>query len=289
MGNFTLFDLTYRVARELGMAFEGTATGGTTATIIDTVYLKDRFEDDHFNAGTAWILYDSAGSHIPPEREMARITDFVKTTGVVSVPTGGFTVAVAAGDRYAVADDMYTKDIMTSVINQVLAEIPVAQIEETTFDDSTKDFIFPIAVIDTGIQVWIRYTTDDDEADWKPFNDWQIHESATGTEKTLVFNHYPIEVDVRIKYFMPHDALYATTDKLEESVDINRVVLSSALRLLTWKYAQRTVEDPALERRIAELSLRYENYKWKHPLKNERIKLAALGTFDGEDIVNGYD
>ena len=284
MSNYTLFDLTYRVARELGVVFEGTATGGSTATIIDTVYLLDRFEDNAFNAGTAWILYDSAGSHIPPEKEMARITDFVKTTGVVSVPTGGFTVAVAAGDRYAVSDDMYTKDVIIQSINQVLAETPVAQIDETTFDDDTTDFIFPIGVMDADIQVWIRDPDETEERYWMKFNDWEVRESATGTEKTLVFNNYPDDCDVRIKYYLPHDPLYATTDKLQESIDINRVVMQTALRLLMWKFSQMPVADSTIEKRISELSTRLDAYKWKYPQKKDLIKLAVLGTTDNEEL-----
>src|SRR4030043_2191330 len=100
MAAYTLFDLTYRLARELGVAFEGTATGGAVGTIIYCVYLLGRYEDSAFAAGTAWLIWDAAGAGAAPQGELVRITGFTKATGVVAV-TPNFTAAPAAGDRYA--------------------------------------------------------------------------------------------------------------------------------------------------------------------------------------------
>src|SRR5512135_3861498 len=122
MSAYTLFDLTYRVARELGAVVEGTVTSGTTTTTLDNIGLKDRYQDKHFTAGTIWILPPSSGTYLAPQGELARITGFTAVTG--SINHNAFTVAASAGMRYAVANAEYTKDNIISNINKVLSEIP---------------------------------------------------------------------------------------------------------------------------------------------------------------------
>ena len=287
MAAYTLFDLTYRLARELGVAFEGTATAGAATNITDTVYLLGRFEDDHFNAGTAWILYDAGGAGASPQGKMARVTDFVKTTGVATIET--VTDAVAAGDRYALADDMYTKDVLIQAINQVLAEIPIPYIDDTTIttDASLTEYTLPTGMLDADIEVWLNREDTTDDNYWLPLYDWYIQESITGTAKELIFKNQPAApYDLRIKYWLPHPPLNATADKLRESIDINRVVLSAAYKLLVWKKAQKAVDDPVLDQRIAELYPRVEAMKWRNPARKESIKLATLGSIDNLNSTN---
>ena len=284
MAAFTLFDLTYRVARELGIVFEGTATGGSQTTVIDTTYLLNRFEDDVFNAGTVWILYDAGGAAAAPQGEMARITDFVKTTGVVTC--GTLTAAVASGDRYAIADDMYTKDVIIQAINQVLGEIPIPAIDDTTVETDTDitEYTLATTMLDQNIEVWINTNDETDNNYWIRTYDWYIQDAVTGTGKELIFRNQPPEpYHVRIKYWTPHTPLYATSDKLYESVDINRVVLGAAYRLLLWKKAQMPSAEAALDQRISELYARMEAARWKSPARKDYIKLNTYGYTDSEE------
>jgi len=285
MAAYTLFDLTYRLARELGVAFEGTVTTGGTTTIIDNIYLLGRFEDSSFVAGTIWILYNANNVGIAPQGEMARISAFVKATGLVTF-TPALT-AIEASDRYAIADDMYTKDVLTQAINQVLAEILIPYIDDATVetDTSITEYTLPIGVLDRDIEVWINRNDTTDDNYWFPMHDWYIQESATGTAKELIFQNQPPEpYHIRIKYWLPHPPLNATSDKLRESIDINRVVLSAAYRLLVWKKAQKAVDDPVLDQRIAELYARSEAMKWRNPARKDSIKLATLGSTDNITI-----
>src|SRR4030043_209522 len=288
MAAYTLFDLTYRLARELGVAFEGTATGGAVGTIIDTVYLLGRYEDSAFAAGTAWLIWDAAGAGAAPQGELVRITGFTKSTGVVAV-TPNFTAAPASGARYALADDMYTKDVLIQAINQVLAEIPIPYIDDTTIttDASLTEYTLPTGMLDEDIEVWLNREDTTDDNYWLPLYDWYIQESITGTAKELIFKNQPAApYHLRIKSWLPHPPLNATTDKLRESIDINRVVLSSAYKLLVWKKAQKAVDDPVLDQRIAELYPRVEAMKWRNPARKESIKLATLGSIDTLNSIN---
>jgi hypothetical protein len=286
MSAYTLFDLTYRVARELGVVREGTATGGSQTTIIDTIYLLNRFNDDHFNAGTAWILYDAVGSGAAPQGEMGRISDFVKTTGVVTV-SAALTAAVAAGDRYAVADAEYTKDMLTQAINDELALIMVPYLDDATIttDEETTEYDLPTGVLAENIEVWFNINDTTDDNYWTQTYDWYVQANDPSNPLRLIFKNQPIQpYDVRIKYWLPHPPLYAATSEIRLDIDVNRIVLGAAYKCLLWKKAQPGTNDSELDKKIAELGGRAEMAKWRSPARKEHIKLNIYGGSDSEEI-----
>lgn len=275
---YTLYDLVIRVARELETLKEGTATGGSTTTVIDTVYLANRYEDDHFNAGQAFILYDAGGASAAPEGEWARITDFVKSTGVVTC--GTLTAAVAAGDRYAVMDDRFTLDEIIQGINRVLGETPIEVTDITTMDTAADqlEYNLPTGMLDRNIQVWLQQDTNDADANqWTLITDWYIQETSTGTAKLLVFWQQPAyPYALKVVYRIYHPALYARTDKLREDIDIIKIAYLAAYRCLLNKFAERGVADPLMERRLQEMGARAEMMRARHPNRINEIKLNNI-------------
>lgn len=280
-----LFDLTYAVARELGHLREGIATGGTTTTLVDTARLQNQYVDDYFNLGTVWILPNAAGgSPSAPVGEYARVSDFVKSSGTATIEA--VSSAIDAGDRYAIATEKFPLDTIISFINAALAEISIENTDLTTVDTASAqtEYTLPTAMLDYDIQVWIqRITGDANDNRWRRFHDWYISEpvAGTGTAKVLIMRSQPpYAYDLKIVYFTPHNALYASTDELRESVDINRVVLDAAYRCLLWKQAQHGDTDADLARRINELVLRVERAKTRSPIRRNAPKLATLGEID---------
>lgn len=288
--SYNLFDLTYRVARELGIVREGTATGGSTSTIIDTVLLKDLYNDDHFNAGTAWILYDAGGAGAAPQGLTSRITDFVKTTGVVSLATT-FGAAVAAGDRYALATNAFPWDTLISKINHVLEKLLVVT-EDTTSLDTAADqteYTLPSTITDQLIEVWIQGNTGDaNDNQWIKCHDWYIADPARGTAKTLIFKTQPPNpYDIKLVYYAPHPMLSAYTDKLSEAINIQRVIIPAAYYCLLYKQAQKAVADPELNNKIAIFAAQADEITRAHPVRRRSgTKLATLGDID--NVAGGY-
>lgn len=279
---YTLFDLSYAVAQEIGDVVEGEATGGAATSIIDTVLLKDLYPDDYFNAGGAWILRDAGGAGASPEGKSVQISDFVKTTGVVTIAT--VTDAVAAGDRYAICTPKYPYQQIVAKINAALREIPVKYSDTTTIDTagSQTEYTLPASVLDQDIEVFIQTITGDaDNNQWIKWSGWHIKETSIGTAKTLILDQQPpYPFDLRIDYYIPHPPLYASTAKLHESVDLNRVVYDAAYRLLLTKKDQLTDTDPDIDRRLADLAGKLDRAKWHSPTKKGSVKYASLGAMD---------
>ena len=288
MAAWTLFDLAYRTAREISPTFEGIATGGATTTIIDTVRLLTHLPDDAFNLGTAFLVRDSAGAGAAPEKEFSRITDFVSSTGTVTM--AAMTTAVAAGDRYALAGSRYDLDRIISAINSVLMRIKVPTEDTTTLDTAAAqlEYSLPVAVLDDHIEVWLQGKTGDANANyWLPMHNWHIAETGTGTQKLLIFHAQPISSrDLKIVYYIPHPSLYVATDKLRESINIEYVVYSAALELLKDELNKMNSGDKALGARVAAME---EKVRMWSPRSNRQThKLATFGlstvTLDEEDL-----
>jgi len=278
-GAYNLFDLTYRVARELAAVVEGNATGGSTTTLLDSVNLAE-FRDDHFAVGSLWILRDAAGANAAPEGEYARLTASTQSTGTLTFVTGALTIAPAAGDRYAVATSRYRLDQIIAAINQVLAEIVIEVTDIATIAtvSGQLEYNLPAALLDDRIDVWIQgVTTDTDANEWEQVYDWYIEETGTGTQKRLVFIGQPAYTNaIRLHYFTPHPPLYLYSSKLRENVDVNKVVLNAAYRLALSRVQDPSHFDQETSRLLGELAARMERQGWR-TRKSRAPKLATLG------------
>jgi len=295
MALYTLFDLTYRVARELGVVIEGVVTApGTTTTTYSTTDLTDRFQDNYFNQGILWILYDysipvgaTTLTGLPaPQGEWARITDFKSSTGMLT--HSALTASTSLLDRFAIMSSEYTKDNLVGNINAVLSMlvIPTVDIVTVVTASDKTEYTLPLGMLDQNIKVWIQRSKTTNQNLWQESHDWYIAETSVWTVKKLIFRTQPVEPwNVKIEYWLPHPPLNRVTDSLSGQLNIDRVACEAALRCIIWKKAQKSVVDPALDFRTSELIARVERLKSRYPNRQPEIKLATLG---GTDNFGGY-
>lgn len=281
MGNYTLFDCVYRTMREMGVLIEGTATGGSTNTIADSV---DRTEsDDAWNGGTAFIIYDAAGAGAAPQGEFDQISDFANTGGVITV-RNGFSTAVAAGDRYAIAKKKYPLQFIRQCVNralQSLGSIPITDTTSITTEDNKTEYNLPQTPIDLR-QVYIQ--TNDDDADdnqWFLLHNWTEMVTATGTANILIL---PIQPEsgyaLKLVYGANHPDLITYNDKLSEEVPIERVIYTAARLALQDKMMEI---DPIIQQRINNLrrrELEVQSYFPIHNILPPRTGKIILSYFD---------
>ena len=103
----TFYDALVEVAQQLASLRTGTATGGSTTTLIDTNLVdEDGFFDDGF------IFIDQATPVI------AQITSFAADTFTFTFPA--ISSAVVAGVTYSAMDDKYPLDVLKRAVNQCL-------------------------------------------------------------------------------------------------------------------------------------------------------------------------
>jgi hypothetical protein len=249
-----LFDLTYELAAELGILTESHATGGSTTTVVDTVRLTH--VDDYWNLGTVWITYDAAGAGAAPQGEFARISDFANGTSTATI--AAVTTAVAATDRYAIADKKYKLDDLIMAINRAIRDAPQIITEDLTSLDTAAaqtEYTLPTGINTSKMEVWLEMNTSDaDDNQWfRADRNVYIQKTAGGTADTLVFKEQPpYPRDVKLVYTAPHAALVNSTDKLDESIRYERIIYRAAVHALnhyrmitqsTDKYLLQTIQD----------------------------------------------
>jgi hypothetical protein len=278
--SYNLFDISYRIASELGKVVEGIATGGSATSTVDAVTLDDAYYDNsHFNLGTVWILRDAAGLGASPEGKYAKVSAFTAATGTLTHAT--VTDAVAAGDRYAVADGEYSIDTIIQHVNRVLSTIQVRTEDVTTVDtaEGQTEYTLPSGILDESIQVYLELNDDANDHQWMPVHDWYIEETGTGVAKKLIFKTQPLyATDVKIVYWIPHPALSVNTDKLRESVNIDRVVFATVLSLLNWRIGQEPAISAVYQVNMNYFAERLERVK--RPSTKHNVKLSTLGIVD---------
>lgn len=266
---YTLANLTYMVARQIpNFLFEGTASGGSTNTIVDAVDRKTENEpDDFWNSGTAWILKDSAGASAAPEGEFDTILDFASTTGTITV-ANGWTSTTAAGDRYAVAKRKYSQQVLIQSVNKAISDLGKVWVVDstscTTASDQTE-FTLPVAANQDLRQVWLQLDDDDsDDNRWQMLYNWRVQSTTTGTASLLVFPYQlPSGYVLQLHYVSDHPALYTYSDKLSERVPWERIVYRAAWDVMRFKQRSQT---PLLVEQINTLAQLASDAETNHPI-----------------------
>lgn len=269
--SITLGNLVYRVLRACNVVTEGVATGGATTTIIDTVERTEA--DDFWNKGSAIILKDAAGASAAPEGEIQVISDFVNSTGVITLRTA-LTVAVASGDIYAIARSFIPLRVVISKINAVLSE----DIGYMLFTDKTSltiaanqtEYSLPAACYELR-EVWLQGDkSDSDDNLWSRVYGWRVETTATGTADLLILPYqYGTDYDLKLEYMGVHPELYAYSDKLAEGIAPERVIYPAALGCLEWRRAQSGYWDD-WDKEMARLQVMIETVQREKPPRKVR-------------------
>lgn len=262
----TLSDCTYQLARKLGIVNEGTATGGAVNQIADTVERTET--DDFWNGGTAWILYDAGGANAAPQGEYAYISDFATTGGVVTLRSN-LTAAVAAGDRYAVARRKYPLGILIQKINEAIQKIgaiEVTDISTITTAANQTEYTLPTNLIELR-EVYVQtHKNDTNDYRWKRIYDWKVEKESTGSANTLILKQYASGYLVKLVYLGYHATLNAATDKLDDSIHIDRAVANAVVGCLMWRKSKVGESDTSLNELLNYYQAEATDMDAKHPV-----------------------
>jgi hypothetical protein len=145
--NTTLSALIERMCRTILNDWKsGTATGGSTTTIVDAVR---RDEPDDYFQNTSPISYAyilTTTDNLAPKSEERRASDFANSGGTLSV-VPAYSVTPGAGDTYAIyhlkrwAD---LKEYINMAIDMVKAETLLPKIDETYLTLQGSVFEYPV-------------------------------------------------------------------------------------------------------------------------------------------------
>ena len=235
---YTLFDLTYKVARELGLAKEGVATGGSTTSLVDTLMRTE--PDDYWNNGTVWVLRDAGGAEAAPEGEYAVITDFVQSTSTMTIQT--LTAAIAGGDRYGCMMRYIPLDVIIQQINDalmLLGTIPYADKVSITIENNKTEYALPIASKQDLREVWLQTNLDLTDNQYVKLYNWKVEQADPGAAPRLILpEQYTAGYALKLVYMANHPAMLVATATLSEFVPVERVIVPAVLGCYKWRKVQ---------------------------------------------------
>ena len=218
----TLVEIMLEVARTMGSVFEGTATGGSTTSLIDTGL---EMEADHFRGGTLWILDDclKVATHDGNTVTFAEISN-----------------AVVAGVSYALTSADYPKYLIKqSVLDVLRFDECLLKNDTLLVIANTEEYTLPAGVDNVyGVQVAKNSSEPYSFTDhfyWKEY------------DGKLIFDRgrYPAVVDriIRLWYLGKHGEI-AETESIEASVPVKWLVWKSIVNIYRKKYVYLVKNSP---------------------------------------------
>jgi hypothetical protein len=225
-----LFDAAIGVLRRIG-ALETfpAASGSTTTCVVPEGYRNE--QDDFWNGGSLFVI--QAGS-AAPEDEVAVITDF--DLGTRTFTFAALTAVIAANDYIGIVERTFGRQVLYPAINDILAQVkvPAWDVSLTSADKQTEYTIPATVPRGSILEVWLQ-TVDDDSNDNQPaiVHGWTIREGATGATDSLIFHNQPLSgYTIYIKYYTRHPMIWLASDKLNELINLDGLIVRAAERVL---------------------------------------------------------
>lgn len=207
-----LYDIMLRVAELISDVYDGTATGGSTSTLIDT---NMGAQAEQYSGGTCWITSGSAVGDILTVKQSSE----VKLTFVETASAG-----IAAGNTYSVAPPVFPKKLIKQAVNWTLKNIKVPT-SNKALTISAGVITLPTGVSDICqvIVGGVRMTH------WQEING------------TIVFDNASTTGSLELKYMAQH-AEVDEDDEINPAVNLVYLLWASAAYL--WRnYVQRVKRD----------------------------------------------
>lgn len=272
----TLKDIVSDVYGRMGLLHSGTATGGSTTTVVDSA-LGGK-QDDWKNA-VVMVDYDAGGAGAAPEGEYKLCSAYAALTGTLT--TAAFSSGVAAGDLYSVASPSVPLAKLVSLINRRLASFGDIPAVDTSLSFSTGASVYTLPAAARGgrlKQVWAAGSSDSDDPALYQREDWTPY----GTSQIIFTGPIDSGQTLHLFYIGAHSRLGAYGDTLSPFVHIDRVASDVAYWATRLYIAQGRGASKEMEKQLQMLFNDAETSEKKHKIWLPMAGRLALMVPDGD-------
>jgi hypothetical protein len=283
----TVSDILRESLISLGQLRIAAATGGSTVTVVDSLYGG---ADDELIGGTLIILRD--GSTVPataPSGQFAVVSDYVASGGTISVAAAdAFTESIVATDKYGVSNGKdYPHYQMLQFIDSAVKEHDIPFVDTTTIEteSSKTEYGYPKAAKRQPpyrVDIQIK-TTDANDNQWSEISRglWEYVPAAADSDGLLILPQLPAGRDIRIWYKGTHSGVWDHGDVIYEGLHPNLVMWQTVLNALLWKNAQQPADENVIARlQKAEdqvFKMTAEHTIYKPPRRSKLLILGGRG------------
>lgn len=230
----TLFDLLIDVYTTLGKLNVAQATGGSTATIVDTFLSKD-VDNNAWKGGSYFIISTDDG--LSPQGLMGLIT--ASGASAQSFTFATIANAVESGDIYGYTSQEYPLTQMKQVCNQGLRSLgPTSDVDTSiTVATAQTEYALPVALKRNRLrQVWVATNTDSNRQRWEEIRGWEVEPAGPGSTGLLILpnDNYPTYT-LKLIYDIAHTDLWSSTDTVSEYIDPELAKWACVHAALKWQ------------------------------------------------------
>lgn len=218
---YTLSEISLAVARIVmpDQMVDGEATAGSVSSLTDTANLTQ--PNEYFKGGILWLHSGAhAGEVYAVASHAVNKLNFTAVTG-----------AIAAGDRYTVARDIYTYQKIKAAINTALTKTHIESTDTSLEGDGeTLAFTLPSGVWDVKR---VFFTDPDRLQEQLESTHWE--EKYIGTARKLLFDRGYAPKDgytINVVYRDQHPALTTYSSEINSDIDIEWLKYKAAEDLL---------------------------------------------------------
>lgn len=228
----TVYDISLKMMRHVTDLLNGTATGGSTTTLIDTMNVIQ--DNAYFERGTLWI---HSGTHAG---KVWQVTDHAGNTLTFATVTG----AIAAGVRFSVARGVFPWEQIKGAIQQALdGQWVTGHDDSLTGDGVTAEFVLPSGVADI-----YAVKTEDANGEFNVENHWEERLGSLVFEKE--FEPEDGEI-IHIYYKGSHAEITDYSTEIHAEINERWLVLEAAKNLLMWAAGMyKNKPDLMIEERV---------------------------------------
>lgn len=232
----TLYNATLELSKILQNTPEGTATGGSTTTLLDTARMEAA---DYYDRGTIWFL---TGNNANKSVVIDAWSGFTFTFATQSL-------ACAAGNRYAAASSEYPRRQLIHAINQALMEMrPLQQNSSLTTVANQEEYTLPTGVYNVK-RVEVSYGTSDPYG-YAPNYHWREQDGKLMFDSDLApaIAGYKL----RITYHPEHTNLSGDAEIINALVPLAPMLWRASAIALRWKVRILGGDDPEKRNQLNE-------------------------------------
>ena len=284
-----LTDLIQKVYSRLGQTTTYRATGGSTTTLVNSLWTNFGFDDDTFNNGALVVI--STTDDAAPQGEFGYTSDYDEGSTTLTF-SPAMTAAIESGDRVAFLRPLYPLDDMIEVVNDALHEIgkvvPAPDTSITTASNQTE-YTLPRALRNERIlKAEIQgITTDANDNQWKEIPVKEIPADA-GSASTIIIPQYETGYTVRLWYKYYHPRVEAYSDYIHESIPEELIVAYVVAMAREWYIGRTQSNDPIdlqlLNKALGDLERAKREHKIYSPPKRNRMLHYTEGSGDSDEF-----
>jgi hypothetical protein len=234
---FTLFDLVLDATKKVGVTRASIATGGTSATLIDSGLVNNSADGDYVDGTLFVITAVAASSSI--DGQMREITGYTAAAGTFAFSS--LAASVTAGTLYAYTTPEFSYALMLELANDALRNIGnLVYTDRTMVSSAAQDVYSLSSAFKYSPPIKVEYqgnkASSNLRPEWIETTDWEYEPSAAGSAGALRFKFaIPVGRDVRVWYEAQHPRLTGSTSCVDERIHPELAIASLVEKMYEYR------------------------------------------------------